>query len=680
MIPMSTAQNLWRALALTAALAACRQGPAPAPAAPAEARAPAAATHAAAATDTAAPATNTAAAASAAAAQTPRLRPLGSAAALEAYRAATAARRQNASGGLGFGGLGRLAAPPAARPEPAAPSGAGQPRQPLFSEPPGSAGIASLLPSGSGAVRGDRVQLRGDQLTLLQQGWLYQLDLSADSPRQISAIAVDDRTPDQAWYSDLLVDGQTAAVIGYSYADGGTVVHRFVMTAAGQWQRQGKAVLRSRDYFLSHDYRARLQNGKLMLYLPLELFAGLGPSLTPQLPAQRGPEVNAEPGVWRDLLDPAVVIAAAQTTAQPLVHAVVNCDMARPMVPCHASGIIAPEARMAFAGDKALYLWMAGEPADLALDSTRGEASGWCYRLPWDGKAPTAARVFGLPASATAFVELQGGTSEWLVQRETADPGQWHAGWPGHLALARLQLPAAAFSDCAESAAPKAYQPLPNPGQAPLQVQFAGPWLAYANAAEWFGARKPHTQALQLVQRSDGQLRSLQLGHGVEYLAAAGSLLVALGAKASDLQVSAIDLSGQSPRLDGQYSLAGRSDAEVSDIALPLAIHSLDSSPSVIGLALTRHEAADRRGQGVQRGEFYLLGWQKAALTQLGALTAPPAPQLDAARLLLALPRVWALADDRLQAARLAANGLTPTGQLTLTPEATAPRSTKRAK
>src|SRR5262245_30571522 len=80
-----------------------------------------------------------------------------------------------------------------------------------------------------------------------------------------------DVSPHGAWYDEMLSSGNTIAVIGYSYARGGTEVGLFEISRGGALRYQATYHLRSNDYYSSRNYASRLIGSKLIFYTPLYL-------------------------------------------------------------------------------------------------------------------------------------------------------------------------------------------------------------------------------------------------------------------------------------------------------------------------------------------------------------------------------------------------------------------------
>lgn len=571
--------RIWVLLALLLEAGACKPANAPAPAAPAAdaglaTPSPTELAAAATAVDAGAAATAVQAAAPGLA-----LKPFGSAEAFAAYTRDVVAKRQRGGqrgGGLGFGGMG------------AGVGGAGQAMEAasVASKSLGKPSITGLFSGdGAGSItnnqeagvdEGDIVKARGNHLIVLRRGRLFSIDLSGAAPKAVGAIDVAERldpaksaTGDNgstdAWYDELLVDGNTALVIGYAYGSGGTEVRSFTIDDAGQFQRAGTAVLRSQDYYSSHNYASRLIKHTLVMYVPIPLLQGWGDDAQTQLPAQRRAEKGQPPleGAWTDLIEHEHLFQPIQQTNAPMVHAVVRCDVREPQITCTADALIGPSAHTFYVSAQAVYLWVGAGMADPELAPTKPDAAGGvCYRIPLNGTAPTAARVWGQPLDQLSFSEQPDGSLQVLVQRQGGADGMWRADWPQGKALALVKLPPQAFTPEGGAANPQHYQLLPGPGEAQLQNRFVGDWLLYGASQDWFGDRRANKPPLYLVHRASGKVAQVPLTHGADRIEVLGTDAVVVGARATDLAVTSIALGGDSPQASGHYLQKGAAQSE----------------------------------------------------------------------------------------------------------------------
>ena len=88
----------------------------------------------------------------------------------------------------------------------------------------------------AGVDEGGIVKRHGDYLVILRRGRLFTVkvgdnDLAPVSVADAFGSGID---PRGAWYDEMLISGSTIAVIGYSYARGGTEIGLFEISRAGR--------------------------------------------------------------------------------------------------------------------------------------------------------------------------------------------------------------------------------------------------------------------------------------------------------------------------------------------------------------------------------------------------------------------------------------------------------------
>src|ERR1051326_2514708 len=73
-------------------------------------------------------------------------------------------------------------------------------------------------------------------------------------------------------YDEMLVDGDRVAVVGYSYARGGTEVGLFRLDENGGLRYEATYELRSNNYYSTRNCASRLVDHQLTFYAPLYLW------------------------------------------------------------------------------------------------------------------------------------------------------------------------------------------------------------------------------------------------------------------------------------------------------------------------------------------------------------------------------------------------------------------------
>jgi uncharacterized secreted protein with C-terminal beta-propeller domain len=85
----------------------------------------------------------------------------------------------------------------------------------------------------AGVDEGGIVKLHGDHLVMLRRGRLFTVAIGDGALRPVSSIDAfgPDINPEQNWYDEMLVYGDTVVVIGYSYLSSATEVGLFNIDA-----------------------------------------------------------------------------------------------------------------------------------------------------------------------------------------------------------------------------------------------------------------------------------------------------------------------------------------------------------------------------------------------------------------------------------------------------------------
>jgi uncharacterized secreted protein with C-terminal beta-propeller domain len=88
----------------------------------------------------------------------------------------------------------------------------------------------------AGVDEGSIVKLHGDHLVMMRRGRLFTVAIGDGALRPVSSIDAfgPDIVPDENWYDEMLVYGDTVVVIGYSYRSEATEIGLFNVDAQGQ--------------------------------------------------------------------------------------------------------------------------------------------------------------------------------------------------------------------------------------------------------------------------------------------------------------------------------------------------------------------------------------------------------------------------------------------------------------
>jgi hypothetical protein len=411
---------------------------------------------------------------------------------------------------------------------------------------PGQPSVTNVQEAGVG--EGGLVKLAGDYLVILRRGRLFTVAVGGGALRPVAAVNAfpPDLERDNAWYDELLVYRDRVVVIGYSYPRGGAEVGLFRLDSAGGIRYEATYNFRSNDYYSSRNYASRLIGSTLVLYSPLYL----GDPKT-SMPAMRR---------WQPRGDSALQPMARAhrvyrpphdfTRDYPTLHALTTCDLAQPELRCAATVVIGSWARVTYSSPTAMYIWTASQ----------GKGGDVLYRLPFDGGAPTALRVSGMPIDQFSFREDPDGRLNVFVVDRGHGERMWRAeSSEGKAALARLDLDR--FGDGTRAAPRGAYRFVATATNSSLQNRFVGDWLLFGRGDGW-GWQQSTGDTLRIVPLDGGAVTTMALPHGVDRIEAMGSDAVVIGTGSGNLHFTGIDLARE-PGVAQQLVIPGAAQGEL---------------------------------------------------------------------------------------------------------------------
>lgn len=465
----------------------------------------------------------------------------------------------------------------------------------------------------AGVDEGGIVKLHGQHLVILRRGRLFTVDVGDKRLAPVSAVdAFGPETNGRGWYDEMLVSGDTVAVIGYSHERGGTELVLFRIDGTGKLAYRGTWNLRSQDYYSSRNYASRLVGSKLVLYTPIRIGVDQAEPLA-RLPGLRRWKKDQVPAFQP--IAPPTRIYRIDDTPDPqaggvTLHSVVTCDLAQPELRCESTGVLGSAGRVFHVSPTAVYVW--------AMQSEGGIAG--LFRLPLDGKAPSALRVTGSPIDQFSFLEQADGHLNVLVRKEGQGDGMWRgeaAGGPLWLLRTRIRD----FGDGSQPLRTADYQLLPEAHGGPLQSRFIGHQLVYGAGD---GSRvSPYAMRAQLhtVDVRNGTVRSMTLKHGIDRIEALGTAAaMVIGADPWALQFSTVRL-GSRPAVVGRHARRGIAQAETRSHGFfyqPLGpTQGLAAVPTRPGGDPQRHSSEERAGM------MYLYS-DELRLAEIGNLLARP--------------------------------------------------------
>jgi hypothetical protein len=533
----------------------------------------------------------------------------------------------------------------------------------------------------AGVDEGGIVKVHGDHLVILRRGRLFTVAIGDGRLEPVSAIDAfgPDVDPGGAWYDEMLVADDIIAVLGYSYARGGTEVGLFGISRAGELAYRGTYHLRSNDYYSSRNYASRLIGTKLVFYSPLFLNPWAADPYA-AFPAMRKWRRGATPADFKRIA-PATRIYRTDEPLDPFaglaLHSVTTCDLARPELECESTAVLGPPGRVFYVSPDSVFVWTTtwrrGPGATAPASAV--------YRIPLDGAAPSALKTAGSPVDQFSFLESADGMLNVLVRANGRGDGMWAAeANAGSLAL--LRVPLASFSDGREGAPAHAYRPLPRADGYALQNRYVGEYLLYGGGTGW---RRPQTTPESLayaVRYADGVTFALPLVHAVDRIEALGRHAVVVGSDGGDLHFTSVQL-GRAPATTHRYT---RKDAVQGETRSHGFFYRPDGErDGLLGLPIVG--GRNPAGWQLRRTSAALLYLRNTGLqlSELGTLEARPgAAELHDrcrascvdwygnSRPLFLRGRVFALLGYEIVEGRVDARGITETRRTSFAPGASA--------
>ena len=435
-----------------------------------------------------------------------------------------------------------------------------------------------------GVDEGDIVKAHGDHLVILRRGRLFSVRLGGDALTPASMVnAWGEGQRPGGWYDEMLVDGDTVVVIGYSYRAQATEVGLFDIDASGVIRWRDTMFVRSSDYYSSRNYASRLVGHRLVMYMPVPLRVDGRDTL--HLPAVRtrsGADWNTVVA-FDHLYRPVQPLGYA-----PTVHAVMSCELANRGFDCRAVGVVGPASRNFYVSGGAVYLWVGGEQEPwVPYDARRAREPkpAVLYRFPLDCSAPGAARVRGAPIDQFSFDE-RGDALRVLLSASGDGDAMWGAeSERGDVGL--LSVPLAQLTEAVPTVAGSAYKGVGRVAGSvwSMHNRFVGDHVLFGVGAGWAprgggGARAP----LFVHHVPTGATTQLAVPFSVERIEPLGRDALVVGNQGSDLTFGAVALD-PTPTIAGRHTVRGAAQGETRS-------HGFFFSPSgdragVLGLPVT---------------------------------------------------------------------------------------------
>ncbi|CAN5823597.1 hypothetical protein BH20ACI4_BH20ACI4_03580 [soil metagenome] len=476
-----------------------------------------------------------------------------------------------------------------------------------------------------GVDEGGIVKLHGDYLIILRRGRLFTVAINDNSLKPISTIDAfaPDIDPNGTWYDEMLISGNTIAVIGYSYQRGGTEIGLFKIDEQGKLRYRSTFHLRSNDYYSSRNYASRLIGGKLIFYTPQYLWFN-GEDPTAQFPAIRKWRKGATNDEFQIITSPTRVYRPANeinSDYETALHTVTLCDLESAEFSCKATAVVGPAGRVFYVSPESVYVWV----TDWRNQNNESRQRSTLYQMPLDGSAPSALGVSGSPVDQFSFLESNDGYLNVLVRSEANGDGMWRAETTaGDVAL--LRVPRNSFSDGSDNASSSYYTTLPKVEGYTFQNRYVGDYLLYGTGNSWNYPKDKKRSNLYAVRWATGETKSLSLEHTVDRIEAMGKDAVVVGTKENNLYFSPVSLNGN-PRVFSSYVRKNAAQGELRSHGF--FYKPQDSNSGLLGLPIRDGGSPGYENLYENSASVLFLRNNFLNFREIGTLEARPKKQLD---------------------------------------------------
>ncbi|WP_407908369.1 beta-propeller domain-containing protein [Lysobacter claricitrinus] len=503
--------------------------------------------------------------------------------------------------------------PPAPPPAPMAAPSPAEPAMLSDASPAGAAANESITNNQTqGVDEGDIVKRAGDVLVVLRRGRLFTVRVADDRLETVASADAfgNDVDPSGTWYDEMLVSRDTVAVIGYSYARGGTEVGLFDLARDGGLHYRATYQLRSSDYYSSRNYASRLVGHKLVFYSPSDL--NPWSDWRKSLPAYRHWTHDATPESFKRMLPATRVYRGLDELGDSVaLHTVSVCDLDRPDMDCEATAVLGGSGSTFYVSEDAVYIWTTG------ARNEHGTPAAGVVRMPLDGGAPSMLGAWGAPIDQMAFLQKDGWLNV-LVARDGDGDRMWSATRGGG-DMALMRVPLSAFGNLHAHARREQFRLLPGTSAYDVHQRFIGDWLVYGDGV-WDG-KKQTVHAVRYASTTPAQ--SMTLPHRLERIDALGTDGVLVGNDGDDLVFTGLRLRGDSASIADAYRRTGAQQGD--DRTHGFFYRPQDADSGMLGLPILR--GGERAGASV----LYLRN-RALTLSPLGTLDSHPVSGDDACR------------------------------------------------
>lgn len=434
-----------------------------------------------------------------------------------------------------------------------------------------------------GVDEGDVVKQIGQYLLVLQDGRIFVIDTEAGPQRNelrlVDRANVYRNARDDAWYDELVVEGNRIVVTGYATDADASELAIFRLGEGGRLAREAVFQIKSEDYYDRNNYASRLIGDELVLYTPIALSERNGGGAFNWPTLRRAPiEGGAADGEGARLLRPDQLYRPLSTLSEPVIHLITRCRLGAPGsdLGCTSQGFIASRSRQFYVAGDGAYLWSYARNWDYPDNDVPLCAPD--FRPARDQVERSLVHRVSLSGGPMGVVGANGGPMDQLGMDASDDRFRALIGWwhrqcrtgktePLHY----FEIADGLFSRRLQPVPDSAFTPMPDIEANAIENRFTDRFLGFFGRVISPDGRNDddedsiigggHAVVVPIGRPAEAQ--PVWLPHRVWRVERIGDN-AALTGYAGDrgLDVSVINLSGATPRLSDTVRLEGRAETE----------------------------------------------------------------------------------------------------------------------
>lgn len=472
---------------------------------------------------------------------------------------------------------------------------------------------------------GDIVKLHGNHLVVLRRGRLFTLDIQHANAAPSAMLDAFGPSIDPAgtWYDEMVIDGDEIAVIGFSYARGGTEIGLFHIDASGSLHYRDTYHLRSNDYYSARNYASRVVGGQLIFYAPMYL-SPHDSRVAERMPAVRRWHAGAKPDEFMRTLRPTRTYHLEDEVPSErslALHTVTSCNLHSPSFECESTAIMGPAGRVFYVSESSVYVWM----REWSTEEQPARPPSLLAKIPLaKGTAVTAIRTRGMPTDQFSFEEADGHLNVLLRAESNGDAMFASEETAGQAAI--LRVPLALFGDGVPAAGRGRYRRVPEPKGYSMQNRFVGDWLLYGSGNGYWARSQTRSSTVYATRFAESAPPiEIDVQQGVDRIEPLGDNALVVGQRGSDLVFTPLALGKTAtPRRD--YVRADAAQGELRSHGFfykPASTASANGkSKGMLGLPIRSAGARGSRYLVEGSASVLFLGEDDLTLREIGSLEA----------------------------------------------------------